>query len=71
MIARDGFMQLVPQPFDVINPSAVNWLEYQAELRILLQPSLVLFAFMNDVVIEVRIPAKLNSHSGQCEHPAP
>ena len=36
----------------MINPRAVNWLEYQAELGILLQPSLGLFAFVNDVVIE-------------------
>ena len=47
MIARDGFMQLVPQPFYVINPRAVNWLEHQAELGVLLQPSLGLFAFVN------------------------
>ena len=52
MIARDSFMQLVPQPFDVINPRTVNWLEHQAELGVLLQPSLGLFAFVNDVVIE-------------------
>ena len=42
----------MPQPFYVINPRAVNWLEYQAELGILLQPSLGLLAFVNDVVIE-------------------
>ncbi len=36
----------------MINPRAVNWLEHQAELGILLQPSLGLFAFVNDVVIE-------------------
>jgi hypothetical protein len=42
----------VPQPFYVINLRTVNWLEYQAELGILLQPSLGLFAFMNDLVIE-------------------
>ena len=42
----------MPQPFDVINPRAVNWLEHQAELGVLLQPSLGLFAFVNDVVIE-------------------
>ena len=52
MIARDGFMQLVPQPFDVINPRTVNWLEYQAKLGVLLQPSIGLLAFVNDVVIE-------------------
>jgi hypothetical protein len=42
----------VPQPFYVINPRAVDWLEYQTELGILLQPSLGLFAFVNDVVME-------------------
>lgn len=42
----------MPQPFYLINPRAVNWLEHQAELGILLQPSLGLFAFVNDVVIE-------------------
>lgn len=42
----------MPQPFYVINPRAVNWLEYQVELWVLLQPSLGLFAFMDDVVIE-------------------
>ena len=36
----------------MINPRAVNWLEHQAELGVLLQPSLGLFAFVNDVVIE-------------------
>ncbi|MNF50860.1 hypothetical protein D3C85_539630 [compost metagenome] len=30
----------------------VNWLEYQTELGVLLQPSLGLFAFVNDLVIE-------------------
>ncbi len=45
-------MQLVPQPFYVINPRTVNRLEYQTALGILLQPSRGLFAFVNDVVIE-------------------
>ena len=52
MIARDGFMHLVPQPFYVINPRTVNRLEHQAKLGVLLQPSLGLLAFVNDVVIE-------------------
>lgn len=42
----------MPQPFYVINPRAVDWLKYRAELGILLQPLLGLHALVNDVVIE-------------------
>jgi len=45
-------MQLVPQPFDVIDPRAVDGLEYQAELGVILQPPLSLLALVNDVVVE-------------------
>lgn len=50
VIASYSFMERMPQLFNFIDPSTADWLEQQDKFGILLQPSLRLFAFIDNVI---------------------
>ncbi|CZF79911.1 hypothetical protein GMA8713_05202 [Grimontia marina] len=45
-------MESIPQSFYDVDPRAINGLEQQPELWVLLEPSLRFFTFVDDVVIQ-------------------
>ena len=51
MIPGDGFVQRMPQQLDFVVPRAVDRQKQELEFRVVLQPFLCDFTFVNDVVI--------------------